>query len=225
MLKMLNVNETSFSDITFIGNLTKYHPFPKIKIPKNSLVIFRLIFFERKLHRETAKCNYNSRKETKEERKKSRQRGARLLPLLRSRLESHHNAFSLNVVEGEGGSQSTTSGSIRLNRLHSKLTTSPRDSPPLLRASPSSTPYSSPLPYLHPTQPLVCTRRVASLEVETTKSTGDAATAAGAQNGGGMRVAKQPFVLSSTTVTGRARLRPYHHHHHHYHHHYFPLPS
>lgn len=145
---------------------------------------------------------------------------------MRSRLESHHNAFSLNVVEGEGGSQSTTSGSIRLNRLHSKLTTSPRDSPPLLRASPSPhSLYPSPLPHLHPTRPLVCTRRVASLEVETTKSTGDAATAAGARNDGGMRVAWQPFVLSSTTVTGRARLRPYHHHHHRYHHHhYFPLP-
>lgn len=44
MLQMLNVNETYFSDITFIGNLTKYHPFPKIKIPKNSLAIFRHYF-------------------------------------------------------------------------------------------------------------------------------------------------------------------------------------
>lgn len=47
------------------------------------------------------------------------------------------------------------------------------------------------------------------------KSTGDA----GRRSHGGVRVARQPFALSSTTVMDRARLRPYHHHHHHHHHH------
>lgn len=47
------------------------------------------------------------------------------------------------------------------------------------------------------------------------KSTGDAER----RSHGGVRVARQPFALSSTTVMDRARLRPYHHHHHHHHHH------
>lgn len=44
-------------------------------------------------------------RDRKGKRKETARHDARLLPLLRSRLESHpcNNAFSLNVVEGEGG--------------------------------------------------------------------------------------------------------------------------
>ena len=57
---------------------------------------------------DTGSCNNydpNERDRERGERKETARHDARLLPLLRSRLESHpcNNAFSLNVVEGEGG--------------------------------------------------------------------------------------------------------------------------
>lgn len=101
--------------------------------------------------------------------------------------------FSLLSDEREGGAEEgdkkkkiEPSGSIRLNRLHPKPTANhPRQPPPV--------PYDP-----------------QRLRRERRNLPGDA----GARIARGVRVARQPFALSSTTVMDRTRLRPYHHHHH-----------
>lgn len=68
--------------------------------------------------------------------------------------------------------------------------------------SPSSLPPSHP-----PSRQPLCAPFPGRLRRKA-KSTG----VAGRRSHGGVRVARQPFALSSTTVMDRARLRPYHHH-------------